>query len=58
MSKSCVILHGSEELCENTVEDIEKELSENGKVTLILSGSGTKLPVAKDFIATYYPTDN
>lgn len=58
MSKSCVVMvDGLEEEVENTVVDIENQLSKSGKVTLILSDSKTELSVGKNFIISYYPTD-
>lgn len=58
MSKSCVVMvDGLEEEVENTVVDIENQLSKNGKVSLVLSNSQTNLSVDKNFILSYYSTD-
>ena len=58
MSKTCVVMVDVlEEEVENTVVDIENQLSKNGKVELVLSDSGTKLSVDKNFILSYYSAD-
>ena len=57
MSTCIVMVDGLEELVENSVEDIEKQLSENGVAKLNLSNSDAELSVAKNFIISYYPTD-
>lgn len=57
-SNSYVILaDGQEFYCENTVEDIEKQLSENGKVVLDISDQNTELSVDKDLIVSYSYSD-
>lgn len=57
-SKSRVVMvDGLEEICDNTVVDIENQLSKNGCVELILSDSKTRLSVAKNFILSYYTVD-
>lgn len=57
-SNSCVRLNDGQELyCENTVEDIEVQLSLTGTVTLDLSDYNTELSVAESFIAGYYASD-
>lgn len=57
-SNSCVRLADGQELyCENTIEDIEKQLSLTGVAVLDLSDHNTELSVAQDFIVGYYASD-
>lgn len=57
-SNSCVRLADGQELyCENTVEDIEEQLSLTGIVVLDLSDHNTELSVAEGFIVSYYASD-
>lgn len=57
-SNSCVRLADGRELyCENTIEDIEKQLSLNGSVVLDLSDYNTELSVAENFIVDYSASD-
>lgn len=57
-SNSCVRLADGQELyCENTVEDIEEQLSLTGIVVLDLSDHKTELSVAEGFIVSYYASD-
>lgn len=57
-SNSCVRLADGQELyCENTIEDIENQLSLTGVAVLDLSDTHTELSVAEDFIVSYYASD-
>ncbi len=52
-----LLVTGEELLCENTVEDIEKQLEDSGSVKLDLSRENTWLTVNKAFIVGYFNAD-
>ena len=57
-SNSYVVLSDGQTLfCENTVDDIDKQLSISNTVLLDLSEQNTKLPVHKQHIVNYSYTD-
>lgn len=57
-SNSYVVLSNGQTLfCENTVDDIDEQLSIGDTVLLDLSEQDTKLPVHKQHIVNYSYTD-